>query len=145
MAPTELAKKLLVGYGKRMRKAWVQLGEYMDKGVFRLPRRSVAEGRKRRARNPRAAPAPRAPTARQRLSEYSGVVVFYYDLEDADEEELKAINATDDFECCGLDAVEMSTLSEVVKWIKESALVAKGGRGEVGSKRRASRDGKRVD
>ena len=39
VAPTELAKKLLVEYGKRMREAWVQLGEYMDK---RLPRRAVA-------------------------------------------------------------------------------------------------------
>jgi len=167
VAPTELAKKLLVEYGKRMRQAWVQLGEYMDKGVFRLPRRAVAEGRKRRARKPRAAPAPRTPTARQRAAvlgkdfedegvqwrvldvkwsaEYSEVVVFYYDVEDADEEELKAIDATDDFEGCGLDAVEMSTLSEVMKWIKESALVAKGGGGEVGSKRRASRDGERAD
>ena len=52
VAPTELAKKLLVEYGKRMREAWVQLGEYMDKGILRLPRRSVAEGRKRRARKP---------------------------------------------------------------------------------------------
>ena len=77
-------------------------------------------------------------------SEYSGIVVFYYDVEDADEEELKAIDAADDFECCGLDAVEKSTLSEVVKWIKKSALVAKGGGGEVGSKRRASLDGKRA-
>ena len=167
MAPTELAKKLLVEYGKRMREAWVQLGEYMNKGVFRLPRRAVAEGRKRRARKPRAAPAPRAPTARQRAAvlgkdfenegvqwrvldvkwsaEYSEIVVFYYDVEDADEEELKAIDATDDFEGCGLDAVEMSTLSEVMKWIKESALVAKGGGWEVGSKRRASRDGERAD
>ena len=167
VAPTELAKKLLVEYGKRMREAWVQLGEYMNKGVFRLPRRAVAEGRKRRARKPRAAPAPRAPTARQRAAvlgknfedegvqwrvldvkwsaEYSEIVVFYYDVEDADEEELKAIDATDDFEGCGLDAVEMSTLSEVMKWIKESALVAKGGGGEVGSKRRASRDGERAD
>jgi hypothetical protein len=167
VAPTELAKKLLVEYGKRMRQAWVQLGEYMDKGVFRLPRRAVAEGRKRRARKPRAAPAPRTPTARQRAAvlgkdfedegvqwrvldvkwsaEYSEIVVFYYDVEDADEEELKAIDATDDFEGCGLDAVEMSTLSEVMKWIKESALVAKGGGGEVGSKRRASRDGERAD
>ena len=68
-----------------------------------------------------------------------------YDVEDADEEELKAIDATGDFEGCGLDAVEMSTLSEVMKWIKESALVAKGGGGEVGSKRRASRDGERAD
>jgi len=155
VAPTELAKKLLVEYGKRMREAWVQLGEYMNKGVFRLPRRAVAEGRKRRARKPRAAPAPRAPTARQRAAvlgknfedegvqwrvldvkwsaEYSEIVVFYYDVEDADEEG------------CGLDAVEMSTLSEVMKWIKESALVAKGGGGEVGSKRRASRDGERAD
>jgi len=47
VAPTELAKKLLVEYDKRMRKAWVQPGQYMDKGVFRLPRRAVAEGRKR--------------------------------------------------------------------------------------------------
>ena len=155
VAPTELAKKLLVEYGKRMREAWVQLGEYMNKGVFRLPRRAVAEGRKRRARKPRAAPAPRAPTARQRAAvlgknfedegvqwrvldvkwsaEYSEIVVFYCDVEDADEEG------------CRLDAVEMSTLSEVMKWIKESALVAKGGGGEVGSKRRASRDGERAD
>jgi len=78
-------------------------------------------------------------------SEYSGIAVFYYDVEDADEEELMAIDATDDFECCGLDAVEKSALSEVVKWIKESALVAEGGGGEVGSKRRASLDGKRAD
>jgi len=136
----------------------------MDKGVFRPPRHSVAEGRKRRARKPRAAPAPRAPTARRAAvlgkdsedegvqwrvldvkwpSEYSEIVVFYYDVEDADEEEL--IDAKGDFECCGLDAVEMSTLSLVVKWVKESALVAKGGGGEVGSKRRASRDGKSAD
>jgi len=41
----------------------------MDKSVFRPPRRAaVAEGRKRRARKPRAAPAPRAPTARQRAA-----------------------------------------------------------------------------
>jgi len=65
-------------------------------------------------------------------SEYSGIVVFYCDMEDADEEELKAINATGDFECCRLDAVEMSTLSEVLKWIKESALVAKGAGGRWG-------------
>ena len=77
-------------------------------------------------------------------AEYSEIVVFYYDVEDADEEELKAIDATGNFEGCGLDAVEMSTLSEVVKWIKESALVAKGGGEEVGSKRRASRDMARV-
>ena len=138
-----------------MREAWVQLGEYMDKGVFRLPRRSWAEGRKRRARKPRAAPAPRAPMARQRAavlgkdfedegwrvldvkwpSEYSGVVVFYYDVEDADEE-LKAIDATDDFECCGFDAVGMSTLSEVVKWIKGSVWWPKGaGEGRSGGPR----------
>ena len=89
----------------------MQLGGYIDQGVFRLPRRAVAEGRKRRARKPRAAPAPRALTARQRaavlgkdfedegvqwrsldvkwLAEYSGIVVFYYDVEDADEEELR--------------------------------------------------------
>ena len=35
-------------------------------------------------------------------SEYSEIVVFYYEVEDADEEELKAIDATDDFECCVL-------------------------------------------
>ena len=78
-------------------------------------------------------------------SEYSGIVVFYYDVEDADEEELKAIDATDDNGGCGLDAVEMSTLSEVMKGMKERALVAKWGGGEVGSKRRASRDGERAD
>ena len=59
-------------------------------------------------------------------------MVFYYDVEDADEQELKAIDATGDFEGCGLDAVEMSTLSEVVKRIKESALVAKGDEGRWG-------------
>ena len=75
------------------------------------------------------------------LAEYSEVVVFYCDVEDADGE----IDATGDFEGCGLGAVEMSTLSEVMKWIKESALVAKGGGGEVGSKRRASRNGKLAD
>jgi len=78
-------------------------------------------------------------------AEYSEVVVFYYDAQDADEEELKAIDATGDFEGFGLGAVEMSTLSKAVKWIKESTLVAKRGGWEVGSKRRASRNGKRAD
>ena len=64
-------------------------------------------------------------------AEYSGVVVLYYDVEDADEE-LKAIDATGDFKGCGLGTVEMSTLSEVLKWIKESALVAKGAGGRWG-------------
>ena len=41
MAPTELAKVLLVEYTKKMREAWVKLGGYMGKGVFTLPRRPV--------------------------------------------------------------------------------------------------------
>jgi len=41
VAPTELAKVLLVEYAKKMREAWVKLGGYMGKGVFTLPRRPV--------------------------------------------------------------------------------------------------------
>jgi len=57
------------------------------------------------------------------LAEYSEVVVFYCDVEDADGE----IDATGDFEGCGLGAVEMPALSKAAKWIKGDALVAKGG------------------
>jgi hypothetical protein len=152
VAPTELAKKLLKEYAKRMREAWVELGEYMSKGTFRLPRRPVANARNQRARKPRAspaAPAPRTPTARQQAAvmgkdfedegvawrvldvkwsaEFQEMVVFYYDVEGADEQDLKAIDATDDFEHCELDAVEMSTLKEVLGWIKESAGARQGG------------------
>ena len=67
MAPTELAKVLLVKYAKKMREAWVKLGEYMDKGVFTLPRRPVQEGRQNMARAPRA-PRVRATTQRQRAA-----------------------------------------------------------------------------
>jgi hypothetical protein len=162
VAPTELAKKLLKEYAKRMREAWVELGEYMNKGTFKLPRRPVADARKQRARKPRAspvAPAPRTPTARQQAAvmgkdfedegvawrvldvkwsaEFQEMVVFYYDVEGADEQDLKAIDSTDDFEHCELDAVEMSTLREVLKWIKESTRAANANTGT--SKKRKDR------
>ena len=60
-------------------------------------------------------------------AEFQEMVVFYYDVEGADEQDLKAIDATDDFEHCELGAVEMSTLKEVLGWIKESAGTRQGG------------------
>jgi hypothetical protein len=46
------------------------------------------------------------------------MVVFYYDIDGVSEEELKEIEDTDDFALCELDAVEVSTLKEVLKLIK---------------------------
>jgi hypothetical protein len=139
VAPTELAKVLLAEYAKKMREAWVKLGEYMDKCVFTLRRRPVQEGRQNMARAPRA-PTVRAPTQRQRAAvegrefedegvrwrvlnvawsgENQEMVVFYYDIDGVSEEELKEIEDTDDFALSELDAVEVSTLKEVLKWIK---------------------------
>ena len=141
MAPTELAKVLLVEYAKKMRGAWVKLGEYMDKGVFTLPRRPVQEGRQNMARAPRA-PRVRAPTQRQRAAvegkefeeegamwrvldvawsgDYQEMVVFYYDIGGVSEEELKGIEDTGDFALSELDAVEVPTFKEVPKWTKAS-------------------------
>jgi hypothetical protein len=50
--------------------------------------------------------------------ENQGMVVFYYDMGGVSEEELKEIEDTDDFALSELDAVEVSTLKEVLKFIK---------------------------
>jgi len=93
------------------------------------------------ARAPRA-PRVRAPTQRQRAAvegkefedegamwrvldvvwsgDYQEMVVFYYDIDGVSEEELKEIEDTDDFALSELDAVEVSTFKEVLKWVKAS-------------------------
>jgi len=141
VAPTELAKVLLVKYAKKMREEWVKLGDCMDKGDFTLPRRPVQEGRQNMARAPRA-PRVRAPTQRQRAAvegkefeeegamwrvldvawsgDYQEMVVFYYDIGGVSEEELKGIEDTGDFALSEFGAVEVSAFKEVLKWNRAS-------------------------
>jgi len=49
------------------------------------------------------------------------MVVYYYDADGVDEGELKEMEDTDDYALCDHDAVEMSTLKEVLKWIKDTS------------------------
>jgi hypothetical protein len=52
--------------------------------------------------------------------DYQEMAVFYYDIGGVSEEELKEIEDTYDFALSELDAVEVPTFKEVLKWIKAS-------------------------
>ena len=52
--------------------------------------------------------------------------MYYYDTGAVDADELREIEKADDFERCELDAVEMSSLKEVLAWIRESERVSSG-------------------
>lgn len=147
VAPTELAKEIAATYEKRVQAAWVELGEHLRNGVFKLPRRLVTEGSPRKPRAPRA-PKPRAPPAAQEQAlvgevfddegtmwkvigmawsdEHQAMVVYYYDIDAVDSVDLAEIELMPQLALCTHDAVEFSTVKEVVKWIKETAKQSEG-------------------